>query len=129
VQTPPPLTLLRHGGREHVFGADRGHQLLAPLACRGDWVARAELAEWRWPDRPAGAARSNLRKVILFADPDDDDALAALEGKSVPLHERDAAGSGTARDVRVIVRLADDPLEVPLQRCRPACGRAPGARR
>jgi tetratricopeptide (TPR) repeat protein len=42
----------------------RQHQLLAFLACRRHWVARAELAELFWPDRPEGAARANLRVLL-----------------------------------------------------------------
>ncbi len=52
---------------EHVFVADRPHQLLALLACRGDWVSRAELADWLWHERAGDAGLSNLRKVLLGA--------------------------------------------------------------
>jgi DNA-binding SARP family transcriptional activator/tetratricopeptide (TPR) repeat protein len=51
----------------HVFLGDRPHQLLALMACRRDWVARAELAEWLWSERSGPAALSNLRKVLLLA--------------------------------------------------------------
>lgn len=70
---PPPLrlfgvpTLRTAAGAEQVFVPERPQQLLALLACRGDWVARAELADWLWQDRRGDAALSNLRKVLLLA--------------------------------------------------------------
>lgn len=74
VQTSQPMlrlfgvpTLRPAAGAAYVFVADRPHQLLALLACRGDWTSRAELAEWLWSDRPPAAALSNLRKVLLRA--------------------------------------------------------------
>ena len=58
---------LRFGdGRELVLSGERPHQVLAMLACRQGWMARAELAELLWPERPPGIARSNLRKVLLL---------------------------------------------------------------
>ena len=47
----------------------RPYQLLAYLACRRTWVGRAELAEMFWPDRAEGAARGNLRTLLLRAKP------------------------------------------------------------
>ncbi|MBC7938260.1 MAG: tetratricopeptide repeat protein [Chitinophagaceae bacterium] len=49
------------------LGVERPHQLLAYLACRRNWVRRDELADLLWPQHPPGAARSNLRKVLLLA--------------------------------------------------------------
>jgi predicted ATPase/tetratricopeptide (TPR) repeat protein len=49
---------------EVLLAPRRPHQLLAFLACRRHWVARAELAELFWPDRPEGAARTNLRVLL-----------------------------------------------------------------
>jgi predicted ATPase/DNA-binding SARP family transcriptional activator len=84
VQTSRPLlrlfgvpALRLPTGHDQVFVADRPHQLLALLACRGDWTARAELAEWLWSDRAAAAALSNLRKVLLLAQ-------RAIDGSGVP---------------------------------------------
>ncbi|HWH82153.1 MAG TPA: hypothetical protein VNU71_07940, partial [Burkholderiaceae bacterium] len=51
--------------RERMFAPRRPFQLMAYLACRRGWVARAELAELFWPDRPEGAARANLRVLLL----------------------------------------------------------------
>ncbi len=48
-----------------VFTPERRFQLLAYLACRGDWVSRDELATLFWPDRSQAVARSNLRKVLF----------------------------------------------------------------
>jgi predicted ATPase/DNA-binding SARP family transcriptional activator len=59
--------LCRHAAADVVLSAQRPHQLLALLACRNEWVPRAELAEWLWPERAPAAARSNLRKVLLLA--------------------------------------------------------------
>lgn len=44
---------------------ERRIQLLAFLACRGGWVTRDVCAALFWPDRPAAAARSNLRYLVL----------------------------------------------------------------
>lgn len=51
-------------GGERLLAPRRPHQLIAFLACRRHWVARAELAELFWPDRPEGAARTNLRVLL-----------------------------------------------------------------
>jgi predicted ATPase/DNA-binding SARP family transcriptional activator len=68
----PPLRLfgvprLRVGETELLFAPRRPFQLLALLACRQTWVTRAELAELFWPDRGEGAARGNLRTLLLRA--------------------------------------------------------------
>mgnify|MGYP001381097666 CR=1 FL=1 len=39
-------------------------QLLAYLACAGDWVSRERLADLFWPDVDAGASRRNLRQLV-----------------------------------------------------------------
>lgn len=58
-------TLTASDGQAVVFTAERPFQMLAYLACRGDWLSRDELAEWLFPERAPGIARSNLRKVLL----------------------------------------------------------------
>jgi tetratricopeptide (TPR) repeat protein/DNA-binding SARP family transcriptional activator len=87
VQTSQPFlrlfgvpTLRLASGQDHVFVADRPHQLLALLACRSGWMARMELAEWLWSDRPPAAALSNLRKVLLRAQ-------RVVEGSGAPAIE------------------------------------------
>lgn len=55
------------GQGERLLAPRRPHQLLAFLACRRHWVMRAELAELFWPDRPEGAARTNLRVLLQRA--------------------------------------------------------------
>ncbi|MEP6740214.1 MAG: tetratricopeptide repeat protein [Caldimonas sp.] len=47
------------------FLPERRFQVLAYLACRGDWVSRDHLATLFYADRSNDAARSNLRKVLL----------------------------------------------------------------
>src|SRR5690554_2967753 len=39
-------------------------QLLAYLACAGDWVSRERLADLFWPDVDALASRRNLRQLV-----------------------------------------------------------------
>lgn len=69
---PPVLRLLgcpelvAHG-RRTAFTGERPFQLLAYLACKGEWVRRDELADLLYPGRDIEAARSNLRKVVLLA--------------------------------------------------------------
>lgn len=70
--TPPALRLLgapalAMADRVVPWAADRPHQLLAYLACKGDWARRDELAALLFPDRSLEAARSNLRAVLLRA--------------------------------------------------------------
>lgn len=50
-----------------VFAAERPHQLLTLLACRGGWTTRDELAELMWPERSQQGARGNLRTLLLRA--------------------------------------------------------------
>ncbi len=59
------LPSLRGPAGEQPLPPHRPQQLLAYLACRRGWVARSELAELFWPDRPEGAARGNLRTLLL----------------------------------------------------------------
>lgn len=59
--------VLDTGSEQLVLPPKRPYQLLAFLACRRNWVARSELAELCWPDRPEGAARTNLRVLLQRA--------------------------------------------------------------
>lgn len=43
---------------------ERRSQMLVFLACRRDWVGRAELAALLWPELDSGAAHANLRKTL-----------------------------------------------------------------
>jgi predicted ATPase len=61
----PPAFITPQG--EQLLAPRRPHQLLALLACRRHGVPRAELAELFWPDRPEGAARTNLRVLLARA--------------------------------------------------------------
>lgn len=56
--------VLRAGAKEHPLAAERRHQLLAYLACRGGWVPRSELATLFWEEHCAEAARRNLRRLL-----------------------------------------------------------------
>jgi predicted ATPase/DNA-binding SARP family transcriptional activator/Tfp pilus assembly protein PilF len=62
-----PTLLAGDGGAALVFTIERPFQLLAFLAFRQQWVRRDEISALLWPDRDAGLARSNLRKVLLVA--------------------------------------------------------------
>jgi predicted ATPase/DNA-binding SARP family transcriptional activator len=53
------------GSKRAPFAAERPYQLLAYLACRGDWVAREVAATLFWPGRDAATARANLRFVLV----------------------------------------------------------------
>jgi predicted ATPase/DNA-binding SARP family transcriptional activator len=76
----PELT--RDDATRCVFVPERRFRLLAYLAVRGDWVPRARLASLFWPERDTGAARANLRKLLLevrqLGLPDLEDAEAGL---------------------------------------------------
>jgi DNA-binding SARP family transcriptional activator len=50
--------------QEHPLRAERRHQLLAYMACRGGWVSRAELASLFWEEHATEAARRNLRRLL-----------------------------------------------------------------
>lgn len=50
--------------RSVVLVATRRCQLLALLGYEADWVPRERVAAMFWPERPASAARANLRKVL-----------------------------------------------------------------
>ena len=70
VERMPSLRLLgaaswqRPDGSRLALGPGRRHQLLAFLGYTADWVPREQVASLFWPDRPAPAARGNLRKVL-----------------------------------------------------------------
>ncbi|NRF67234.1 hypothetical protein HLB44_09585 [Aquincola sp. S2] len=55
------------GGSEQPMPPERPWQLLVHLALCRDWVAREAAAALLWPERPTGAARTNLRYVLLQA--------------------------------------------------------------
>lgn len=66
------LTLLgrpqvAHGDLRSALPAERRGQLLALLALRRDWFARAELAALLWPGQRSELAATNLRKALHFA--------------------------------------------------------------
>jgi DNA-binding SARP family transcriptional activator len=48
----------------HDFPAQKRHQLLAYLACRGEWVSRDRLADLFWSDVVGESARANLRQLL-----------------------------------------------------------------
>lgn len=54
----------RLAGAGERFGADKRHQLLAYLACRGDWVSRDELADLFWSKTSTSGAKQNLRRLL-----------------------------------------------------------------
>lgn len=49
------------------FSPERRYQLLAYLACQGEWVNRDNLAYLFWPDHNDEAAHRNLRKALFSA--------------------------------------------------------------
>ena len=59
----PPA--VEHEGRRHALPFERCGQLVAYLALRRDWTARAELASLLWPDLPSKLAHANLRKALF----------------------------------------------------------------
>jgi predicted ATPase/DNA-binding SARP family transcriptional activator len=52
------------GGSFVPWPVERRFQLLAFLACRQDWVDRAQLAALFWPEQASEAAFTNMRKVV-----------------------------------------------------------------
>lgn len=60
-----PFEVILHGEKVTEFESDSARALLAYLAAEpGRAYSRAALAEMLWPDRPPGAALSNLRHVL-----------------------------------------------------------------
>jgi predicted ATPase/DNA-binding SARP family transcriptional activator len=59
----PPVLLGAQG--TVAFQPERRYRLLAVLAVSGEWLTRDGLAQMFWPHREAGAARANLRKLLL----------------------------------------------------------------
>lgn len=69
---PIRITLLgrphvEHDGKLDGLPDERRCRLLALLALRRDWVARAELAALLWPAQRSDLAAANLRKALHFA--------------------------------------------------------------
>ncbi|MCW5656500.1 MAG: tetratricopeptide repeat protein [Burkholderiaceae bacterium] len=58
---------IEHDGVRSMLPAERRCQLLALLALRRGWVARAELAALFWPGQQRPLAQANLRKALHFA--------------------------------------------------------------
>lgn len=56
--------LVRCATGEHPLAPLRRNQLAGYLACRGDWVARAEIAELFWAGREPAESRRNLRRML-----------------------------------------------------------------
>jgi DNA-binding SARP family transcriptional activator/predicted ATPase len=53
------------GRRSLDFKPERRYSLLAYAAVAQAWIGRDQLAELFWPDREAGSARRNLRKLLF----------------------------------------------------------------
>ncbi len=58
---------VEHDGKLLGLPDERRYRLLAFLALRRDWVARAELAALLWPAQRSDLAAANLRKALHFA--------------------------------------------------------------
>lgn len=56
--------LVRCSTGEHPLAPLRRNQLAGYLACRGDWVARAEIVELFWEGREPAESRRNLRRML-----------------------------------------------------------------
>jgi DNA-binding SARP family transcriptional activator len=105
--------VLRDGAPVIDFESNTARALLAYLACEpGRGFSRAMLSEMLWPDRPEGAALSNLRHVLsvlrrILGDPVEEEGPIVADRSSVFI--RDSA------DVRVDVvefaRLAAAPTK------------------
>jgi predicted ATPase/DNA-binding SARP family transcriptional activator len=52
-------------GATHALPFERRHQLVAFLALKRAWVARAEIAALLWPDQSDRLASTNLRKALF----------------------------------------------------------------
>ena len=52
-------------GETHALPLERRHQLVAFLALKRTWVARAEIAALLWPDQTDKLASTNLRKALF----------------------------------------------------------------
>ena len=90
-----------------AFAGERRFQLLTLLAIDGGWLSRDAMAEWLWPERAAGAARSNLRKTLLQAR-----ELAALLAGAPPLQQQgDRLRWAPVTDLQCFERACDEACE------------------